>query len=711
MTLSYLLRSLWKRLPWLIGLPLVMGLTVVLLTHDQPNEYAAHTTVYTGLVSGYSVSNTDGGKVDYHAVRSAFDNLIGTIEARDTAEELSIRLLATYLAAPDSVRQRFAKSTDEALTRVLPRSAQRALTRPTVAATARRIEAKAAAHRAPALHRLIYEAKTPFSIRGVQQNLKATRIGASDLLEIRYQTTDPFLCKLTLDLLLDVFTTRYQTLRQRQVNSVVRFFEQETEDAAAQLRDHVDRLRRFGVENEIVNYQEQTEAVTMEREETGRRLQQERMRLNAAQSSLQTLEEKMAVQADVMKENDAVLQLRERLSGLSAQQALRDTPDPALQTEIDTLRNRLSRTLRRLYDLNTSTAGINRANVVDLWLEKVLTVTESEARVAVLNERMEAFRERYRRLAPLGSELTTINREVDIAENEYLELLHSLNMARMRKQNVRMATNLHVVDAPFLPERPMSSNRVLLVAGAGIAGFVLVTSVVLALALLNGTLHTPSIAASKTGLDVASAYPVVPPPDETPAFQPSLLDTLDTRLLQTIQRATLEDAAASDDPHLVIVASTRPAEGKTFVTQRLSHAVQQMGDVVCTVPPPTQPIPHVDSLADLHPEAPAADVVVLELPALQRHTLPMALLKRATAVLLVARSDRAWRPADAHLLDTITAAAHHPPLLVLNGVPTDALDRLAGSIPRERSALRTWIGRMMRLEFQRPLSFPSPTNA
>ena len=710
MTLAYLLRMLWKRLPWLVGLPLVMALTVALLTRNQPKEYAAHTTLYTGLVSGYSVGNSSDGKVDFHAVRSAFDNLVGTIEARDTAEDLAMRLLATYLAAPDSVRQRFAPATGTALTQVLPRSAQAALTRPTVAATLRRIRHKAAAHRAPALHRLIYEAQTPFSIRGIRRTLKAKRIGASDLLEIRYTTTDPFLCKQTLDLLLDVFATRYQTLRQEQVNGVVRFFEQETEDAAAHLRDHVDRLRRFGVENEIVNYQEQTEAVTMERETTGRQLQMERMRLNAARAALHTLEDKMAMQTDVMKENDTVLRLRERLSALSAQQALRDAPAPDVQTEMDTLRSRLSRTLRRLYDLNTSATGLNRTTVLDAWLDKLLVVTESEARVAVLNERMDAFRDRYRRLAPLGSELTTINREVDIAENEYLELLHSLNMARMRKQNVRMATDLNVVDAPFLPERPVGSNRLVLVAGAGVAGFVLVASVVLGLALLNSTLATPQIASTKTGLDVASAYPVVHPPDDAPAFQDALLRTLDTRLLQTLQR-TERDAPADASPRLYIVASTREAEGKTVVAKRLAESLRALGDTVCQATPPDAPLARVSTLAALHPDADSADALVLELPALHRHTLPMALLERAAAVLLVARSDRAWRAADAHTLDAMRAATPRPPLLVLNGVSTDALDPLVGEVPRERSALRTWLKRVARLEWQRPLPFSPITNS
>lgn len=722
MTLAYLLRMLWKRLPWLVGLPLVVAFTVVGLTRDQPKQYAAHTTLYTGIVSGYSISNTSGGKVDYHAVRSAFDNLVGTIEARDTAEDLAIRLLATYLTAPDSVRQRFNASTGEVLTSVLPRSAQVALTRATVEATAQHVRHTLTSGHAPALHALIYEAKTPFSIRGIRSELKASRIGASDLLEIRYKTTDPFLCKLTLDLLLEVFTARYQTLRQDQVNSVVRFFQEETDAVASELRDHVDRLRRFGVENEIVNYQEQTEAVTMEREETGRQLQMERMRLNAARSALETLENEMTVQADIMRENDAVLRLREQLSALSAQQALRDTPAPEVQAEIDTLRSRLSGTLRRLYNLNTSVGGINRTNVVDTWLEKLLIVTESEARVAVLNERMDEFRARYRRLAPLGSELTTINREVDIAENEYLELLHSLNMARMRQQNVRMATDLHVVDAPFLPERPVEGHRMLLVAGAGMAGFVLVTSVFLGLALLNGTLATPKIASAQTGLDVASAYPVVWQGAEAPAYQDDLLYRLDMRLIQALQhvehRGNAGTRSLQDTPRLFIVASPCEAEGKTFVAERLACMLRRLGNTVVNTALPdrmssnsTVRFESPGDLDVLHPAAATADALVLELPALRHHALPMALLERATATLLVVRADRAWSAADAHTLSVVRAAANRPPLLVANGVSVEALDAVAGDIPRERSPLRTWAKRVLCLEWQRPLPFSSDTTA
>jgi hypothetical protein len=290
-------------------------------------------------------------------------------------------------------------------------------------------------------------------------------------------------------------------------------------------------------------------------------------------------------------------------------------------------------------------------------------------------------------------------------------------MARMRQQNVRMATNLNVVDAPFLPERPVSSNRLLLVAGAGVAGLVLVMSVVLGLALLNGTLHTPHIASRKTGLSLATAYPVVHPSADAPDGQDRLLDTLDTRLLQTLQRSLCErngtpnNAASDDAPGLFIVASTRDTEGKTFVAERLAKRLRALGDTVYRVTPPNRPLARLNAVADLHPEADAADALILELPALHRHALPMALLERAAAVLLVARSDRAWRAADVQTLDTMSAATPRPPLLILNGVSTDALDLLVGEVPRERSALRTWLKRIVRLEWQRPLPFSPVTNS
>jgi hypothetical protein len=75
----------------------MLAVMVIYLTRDLPKEYQTSATVYTGLASGYSITDDGSEKVDYFAVNNAFDNLITTVKSRETMEEVSIKLIAQHL--------------------------------------------------------------------------------------------------------------------------------------------------------------------------------------------------------------------------------------------------------------------------------------------------------------------------------------------------------------------------------------------------------------------------------------------------------------------------------------------------------------------------------------------------------------------------------------------------------------------------------------
>jgi uncharacterized protein involved in exopolysaccharide biosynthesis len=747
MTLLDFIRLLIRQARLLVLVPLVMGATVLLLTRNQPLEYTAQTTVHTGLVSGASVGEGND-RVDYQAVRSAFDNLIGMVEARSTLQTVALRLIARQLAAPDTGRG-LQPATRRILDETLPPAMRRVLTAPSVEATQRRLEQ--ALDRRPALRKLVLASRTPFGVRGLRAHLDVHRVGASDLLAIRYTTTDPVLCEQTLTVLLREVMARHERMRQRQMRGVVAFFEGQTQRAEQQLNDRVEQLRRFGIEHEIINYTEQTEAIAQARQQVAHELQEQRMRLKAARRAQDSLRTRLNANLAVVENNDAILRLRQELAATSAAQALRTVPglrpasaiartdDPfAANTPdappLDSLRARLRQSVQRLSALQHTPGGLDSQSLIDRWLERVLAVTEAGARVEVLEERMAAFRRQYRTLSPLGSELAGIEREVDIAENQYLELLQSLNQARMKYKHREMGSTLRVVDAPFVPDKPEPTNRAMLIVGAAAAGFVFTLAGILAIALLDSTLRTPRRAEQATGLSLGGAYPVIPADVPDDVYNPlrRMLHILDAQLLRAVQAALAEREADDDAPHLVLVMSTRPGEGKTVVARRLStvladatHRVHLFlptpeaaavsdgegpgntaNRVTVTRYPADTPMTaltqQIERASQRTAPSGAPDVIVAEVPALIERAMPVSLAARAAALFLVTRADHGWARADADALDALRATTRRDPLLVLNGAPFDALDAQVGDTPRPHSTWRRRIKRWARLELRPP---------
>jgi succinoglycan biosynthesis transport protein ExoP len=103
MTLIGFFRIIFRNLKWLVLFPMMLAGVVFYLTRNMPKEYQSSATVYTGLASGYSITDDGDEKVDYFKVNNAFDNLITTVKARETIEEVAIKLLAQHLLlkAPD----------------------------------------------------------------------------------------------------------------------------------------------------------------------------------------------------------------------------------------------------------------------------------------------------------------------------------------------------------------------------------------------------------------------------------------------------------------------------------------------------------------------------------------------------------------------------------------------------------------------------------
>jgi uncharacterized protein involved in exopolysaccharide biosynthesis len=726
MTLIDVARLLVRHARVLVAVPIVMGATVLVLTHGQPQTYSAHTTLYTGLVSGYTGENSGG--VDYHAVKSAFDNLIGTVEARSTLKTVALRMLAERVAAPDSAAAPLRPGTRTQLRMMLPDSLRRALAPMTAARAEQSMRRALKSH--PDLQETIFSGTTPFSIPRLRDNLHVHRVGTSDLLEMRYTAPDPALCRQTLHLLVEALKTRRERRQRQQVGDVVSFFADQVDSARQQLNNRVAELRDFGVQNEIVNYQEQTKAIAQARQRVARDLQQARTRLQAARSARDSLGARMDANLARLRSNESVLRLRQNLSDLSARQALQRDGEASgsaiLQRRIDTLRTRLADEMRRLYRLNHSRSGLAGTRIVESWLQRVLAVTEASARVGMLEDRLASFQERYRTLAPLGSRLSGIRREVDIAENQYLELLHSLNQARL-KRKMETQNALRVVDPPIVPTEPAPTNRLVLVAGSAGAGLILALGAIVALFLLDGTLRTPRRAEERTGLALASAYPVHP--DTPDAAETELLDrvetVLDAQLLRALQ--TQNPSMGQDDaaPAVILVTSTRRAEGKTYVTHRLCNELADESYRVLHLTPhadeegggasgveragydPTRTTAALTERVDAARRRNEHDVVVVEIPALVENALPVGLAQHTQATLLVTRADRRWARADAHALRALQSALDAEPLLVLNGTSLDALDALVGQVPRTRSPFRRRLQRWVRFEFRSPLPFSS----
>ena len=76
MTIVEIVRLLVRYFYYIAGTAVVLAALVFYSTKDGKKEYATHTLLNTGLISGYSIESSGSSRVDYAKTNNELENLI-----------------------------------------------------------------------------------------------------------------------------------------------------------------------------------------------------------------------------------------------------------------------------------------------------------------------------------------------------------------------------------------------------------------------------------------------------------------------------------------------------------------------------------------------------------------------------------------------------------------------------------------------------------
>jgi uncharacterized protein involved in exopolysaccharide biosynthesis len=572
-----------------------------------------------------------------------------------------------------------------------------------------------------AIKKLLNTPSTPYSLDYIREHLTVTRKSNSDMLELVYSTHDPGICQHTLQLLAEVFMGRYKGVKTSETMQVVGYFEEQVQKAQQRLKNAEDRLRDFGVENRFINYNEQTKFISEAKEELGKSRQEEEMALAQSSAALKKLESSLSQRTQLIESSDKILQLRQELSNISyriAQMELQ-ADDPAritqMQEKAANLRNEIHAQVSRLYQINFTNEGLSQPTLLNEWMDNFLEVDGSRARIDVIDQRIAQFEKVYDDFAPLGSTLNQLEREVNVVEREYLTLLHGLNQAKLRQQNLEMSNNLKVIDGPYFPEKPKASKRAVVVVGSSVVSFILVLASLVVGHVLDFSMRTPQIAVSSTGLQLAGALPeraVKSKAYDLPLIQQIMMRHLNNRLrLLTNQMAADAICCAL----LGLGKEVNTAE----VARLLTQYQQQQGEKVALitnneadgdVPFPqkiwkensdTPLLEQIDSfVSELKSQPAPPKKIFIVLPNLLNFDLPVHWLQKLDMSLVVVRSANVWSESDAFMLHNFAEAVSQAPLLILDEVRFENLESIMGEVPRKRNFVRRIFKKILMFQFK-----------
>ena len=638
-------------------------------TRNSKQEYATHTLLNTGVISGYNIESNKSSRIDYAFTNNEIENLINLATAYETQKELSARLMAHIMHQQ--------AQGDLGLNADNYPDLQKSLANVPFEWSSQESEAhlfdKLIEHRDKDEFNTLYlltNSEDPFFGTEQLENITVRREGKSDMIRIDYRSQDPFMCQLTLKFLIDIFIAKHKKIKEGQSNSVIEFFEEATQETSSKLKNAEDELLNFRVNNQIINYYEQTRFISGNKEELDKQYQEELKVLAGARSALARLDTEVEEQHLLPLLQSKVTQSRSEIARYATEISQIDlfadsTAKPngrkaQLTIKVDSLKTAMTQAAEEIFRINQTPEGIETRDVLRQWLNHTITREESMAKLKVMQARKAEYEVIYDRFAPLGSTLKRLEREIDVAEREYLENLHSYNQALLHKYNMLMSSNLKVIDAPYYPTKPEKSKRMMLVVLAFMVGLILPSGVLIGMEFLDPSLKNAEKAREITGLKTVGALPVIPK-----NVAKSRVD-FETLCKQATSRCLQELGAKTrkvKTPAKVALLSTQPGEGKSLLKVQLESLKPDFEFI------------EVDALLGEQPTAstfPEADVHVL-----------------------VCQGRKQWNEADKRAVKVYQKLTGHKPLLFLNGVATHVMEEVVGEIPKRRSFIRKWVKRLV----------------
>jgi succinoglycan biosynthesis transport protein ExoP len=780
------IRLILKHLVLLIVVPLSLALLVLILTNKPNFEYTSQTILYTGLATGSSIEMDK--TFNYFATNTAFDNLINIINSRETQEEVAVRLLATHLMLPKANPKFISKKLFDELKLKVPKEIYNyiekgnnnrdlktdslvvnspiplEINRYNYEKTVSRLLKLMRSSNDNYIYELLnYENDKHYSIKALS-SIQAIRINSSDLIKMTYTVDDPGICQQTLEIYNAICIKNYKNIKENRSDAVVKYFEQQLVMANNNLKMAEDKLLEFNKANKIINYYEQSKAVAVVKEDMEVDYNNKKAQLAGAQASTKKIEEKLNVQDYIQNENNKILEKKKLLGYINYQIAFNEanlesnanenisSTINTLKKERESLNNEIKKSVDEIYSYNNTVDGVPLTKSLPDWMNTVVESENLKAKIKVMDKQNKDFQEQYATYAPAGATIKRLEREISVSEQGYLELLHGLNLAKLKLQDNEMSSNIKSIDPPFYPLSANPTKRGLLIVAAAFLGGILTLGIILLMEYFDDTIKNATRANKQIGLKSLGMMPkiILDPGNVNLAFiQKRLIEIITQNILQYFGTHASEKTVKT-----IVVFSTHKMEGKTVLAGNIAQTLKQEGKKIVFLNYDTKqeplkqqgkfplitkilgyPDPRIDInnpfLADVSSYLDeleyysytidssfynaknftdileknnislnyTPDFVIIELPSLINYNYPSELITSADLGILVCRSNRVWSDADQSAISNLLATSASKINLIVNGVDLNEIESVLGDLPKTRSIFRKKIKAMFKFQF------------
>ena len=697
-TFRYLVRFLYRIRWYLAILPLIALVIAWFLTRHMERTYDTNTTIYTGMITGYNIEGGTG--VAGGNPQANIKNLMLIITTDNTIHEVALRLFARCMmyGNPDKDNNYISAEHFRELTQSVPADVKALINHNSESATYANLKAYEKPSQDNYLFGLL-NYHPYFGMNNITSRLKVMQLDNSDIIDIGYSANDAGVAYNTLDILNEVFARQYQQIRFGETNNVIKYFEREVKRYFRILTNAEDDLVKYNISKRVINYPEQTKQLTILDATQQTSDNDLLMNYTTTKALMDYLERQLGNRAKVVRANrDFTDQVRDisriqsRISNLQLMSSEGGGNVSESQQELAKAQKQLEQATSKVKSLTqdieagtySTETGVKASSMLTKWLDQVLLLEKTKAQMIAQDIMRQKLDQQILYFAPIGATLDRKDRHIGFIESNYMEMLKSLNAARLRQRNLQMSTaTLRVLNPPMFPLNAQPTNRLLILLGAFILTFLMTTMYFFIIELLDRTLRDRMRSERITKIPVMGCYPK----DSNLRYRRYNKIISDMALRQLSK--TLLPHFKTGQQNVLNLISTDSANGKSFLAQELENYWISLGLQVRRLAYDEDFLADdgkyimAKSIKELCPDILPDEIAIVEYPNLNDHPIAPALLNLGTVNLIVTRANRTWKDVDQKALKEIKAQLENKESLYMYLTETsrDAVEEFVGQLP------------------------------
>ncbi len=692
----YIVRFLYKIRWYLVILPVIALVIAWFLTRNMERIYDANTTIYTGMITGYSIEGLGAGGGNG---QTNITNLMLIIQTDNTIHEVALRLFARCMlyGNPNKDNNYIQAEHFRQLSQGVP-----ADVKVLIQNNEEESYARLKAYEKPSQDNYLYNLLTNhpyFSVSSILSRLKVVRLQSSDIIDIAYSANDPGICYNTLDILNKVFAHQYQQLRYGETLNVIKFFEREVAKLSKVLNAAEQDLIRYNVKHRIINYGEQTKQLTIL--EMGQQSTENDLRKRQATTDalINFYKRQLGDRQKIIESNQHftalvrdISRLQSRIANLKLMNSENGGNNTEAQLELAKAERELAAATEEVKQYtatieaatyNTET-GVKAKDLIDKWLDQLILREQTKAEIGVWEYMRARIDDQYKFYSPLGATLDRKARHIGFIEGNYMEMLKALNAARLRQRNLQMSTaTLKQLNPPVFPLNAQPTNRMMILLGAFLLTFFFTALYFFIIEMLDRTLRDRMRSERITKVPVLGCYP-----RESTMRYRRFNKTISDMALRQLSKALLPNFKQGQQ-NVLNLLSTDAGNGKSHLAEELENYWLSIGLQVRRLTYDEDFLADdsryvmAKDIKDLCPDILPNEIAIVEYPNLDENTISTALLNMGTVNLMVTRANRTWKDVDQKALKELEARLENKESLYmyLTEAQRYAVEEFVGQLP------------------------------